>query len=106
MSESKHTPGNWTRDIPSSFDSCHVEFAGSGHYIALGVVGRARPVAFVIGGRGNWRDDHEVEANARLISAAPHLLATLKAVFEDRSATIPGKLRDKMRTAIAKATQP
>lgn len=47
-------------------------------------------------------DSDELLANARLIAAAPELLAALEHVLD--RATMPGFLRDKVKAAIAKAT--
>lgn len=47
-------------------------------------------------------DPDELRANARLIAAAPELLAALEHVLD--RATMPGFLRDKVKAAIAKAT--
>jgi len=59
-----------------------------------------------------YDDDAEAEANARLIAAAPELLAALQAVeeYEEDCTPAPGtreaEIRAMCRAAIAKATQP
>jgi len=88
MSEAKHTPGPWfiegmDMDIKSPSD--HPGFR----------------LAQVHGGRPWW----EREANARLIAAAPELLATLQELI-DIEGPQPGSAAwaDKARALIAKAT--
>jgi hypothetical protein len=72
-----HTAEPWVRD-GDFHDVCRVEFSGGGHYVTISAAGRSTPVAFVIGDPDiYWRDDAETEANARLIAAAPELLAAL-----------------------------
>ena len=64
MTASKHTPGSWRLLFK----------AAQGVWVIEGP-GRFRFVAFVIA------HDAEDEANARLIAAAPDLLAALRALF-------------------------
>jgi hypothetical protein len=51
---------------------------------------------------GRIPSEDQIEANARLIAAAPDLLAALQHVLE--RATMPGFLRDEVKAAIARAT--
>lgn len=71
-----HTPGPWERD-GDFFEVCRVEFEGSGTYTTISSRSRiGGPVAFAVGTPDmHWRDDAEQDANARLIAAAPDLLA-------------------------------
>jgi len=65
VNDSQYTPGPW-----------HVD--GTPGYEALEVVARGRRVARALYGHGS--EDNEADANARLIAAAPDLLAALEAV--------------------------
>lgn len=74
----QHTPGPWTFDAES--DKRHKQFAimaGTG-----GLDGEGGKVAAVFAGFGAHFDWAESEANARLIAAAPELLAALKTLVE------------------------
>lgn len=66
MSAGKHTPGPWTHCAPTSdtANTDHLVLGRNDHLVA-GVIDDAPP--------------DEVEANARLIAAAPDMLAALKA---------------------------
>ena len=93
----QHTPGPWTVDEP------HQVFAESvGEYVAITKVEE-----------WNALPPNQVEANARLIAAAPCLLDALQELTQIASvleATCPGDSRakenrmDRARAAIAKAT--
>lgn len=65
--ETKHTPGPWTREKDERFkhDRSAGVKAASGQYIAAAL------------DRNRYDLDEEVEANARLIAAAPDLLEEL-----------------------------
>jgi hypothetical protein len=78
---SKHTPGPWTAK------------EGIGGWQQFGS-GGAAPVRVYD------------EANARLISASPDLLAVLEELqsLEDYCGRVPGAIADKIDAAIAKAT--
>ena len=91
-----HTPGPWSIQRHDKGDSRR-----------LLVVGKSGMVADV-----DWNDKDENEANARLIAAAPDLLAALKSMLKravalDQSATVDGLANcdaiAKARAAIAKA---
>ncbi|WP_295196493.1 hypothetical protein [uncultured Brevundimonas sp.] len=77
-----HTPGPWERD-GDFFEVCRVEFEGSGSYTTISSRSRiGGPVAFAVGTPDmHWRDDAEQDANARLIAAAPDLLAALSDIL-------------------------
>lgn len=86
MSEAKHTPGPWRGDCE--------------------IIGNSRVVATTAWCSGFKEED---EANARLIAAAPDLLAALKRITaglsdaEDLRALIKGDEVKQARAAIAKA---
>ena len=85
---SKHTPGPWG-PISEEYGNCErdIEYPDDrDHCLAVVQCG----------------DPDELLANARLIAAAPELLAALEHVLD--RATMPGFLRDKVKAAIAKAT--
>jgi hypothetical protein len=91
----KHTPGPW-------------EIRGTYHtheMIALPtstIITDANGVVHAYVSQGNWPGDRD--ANARLIAAAPELLAALREVFEfHRDEYGDGPLTRLMSTAIAKA---
>jgi hypothetical protein len=93
---SKYTPGPW-RYVPGKFnrDECANEYGSiqgideSGH-------------------RGYWvatiEDAEEAEANARLIAAAPELLAACEDAERAIAGTMADSLSQRLRAAIAKAT--
>lgn len=86
-----HTPGPWD-----------VEPKGSRNFVD-GADGLA--VAYL--GWAGVRERSEIEANARLIAAAPDLLAALYSIATDPSAIYSGAnahIGDIARAAIAKAT--
>lgn len=110
MSKSKHTPGNWHMGIGNG-EGCI--FSDDGR-MRLEIGGTTLyPVCQVVRG---W-EDGEDDANARLIAAAPELLAALEAFREaihtmyqrgDVIALVPGMVMFKPYedaiAAIAKAT--
>lgn len=97
MSESKHTPGPWI------FDGDLVWAASIDGYVA-----NTRTEDMTSGENIAKRDALEqIEANARLIAAAPDLLDALKSIVmsaEIGNAAILGPLLVSARAAIAKAT--
>lgn len=104
---SGHTPGVWMAveddgeirvEVPSNY--------GTAYYIAERVGGQVKKDA-----SGKYRDFSEVEANARLICAAPELLAAL-IKCRDEMAGLPHSLGydfthlPALDALIRKATQP
>lgn len=95
---SKHTPGPWAlRRDPGHFDSL-TEITG-------GICGNTKPFRFTLEvSIGGDTDIHTLEANARLIAAAPDLLEALVAIAGDFSVQrVSDDLHAKARAAIAKA---
>ena len=90
---SKHTPGPWATD-----PECNNE-------IVLGKDGIIVADCCIVDAEG-IRTQEQVNANARLIAAAPDLLTACKAVVEEdgfRGSALMRKRVDAMRVAIAKA---
>lgn len=87
MQTAQHTPGPWA-----------VDAAPNGHQF---IVAEHRADICRMGSENMLADDSSAAANARLIAAAPELLAVLEHVLD--RATMPGFLRDQVRAAIAKA---
>lgn len=84
---SKHTPGPWHRNVKPA-TKYNTVWSGRNKHVARVVV--------------EGLDPEEVEANIRLIAAAPDLLEALQTLLVDgRDYT---KARDKARAAIVKAT--
>jgi hypothetical protein len=88
-----HTPGPWIAD--KLLDRNAYNIFASGHCTALltlepGRYDGASPLC------------RNATADARLIAAAPDMLAALQHVLE--RATMPGFLRDEVKAAIARAT--
>ena len=107
MSDKKHTPGPWeVRADPSHYDSFTTVVAGSGEQRK----GMLRELIVEIGG---WAGIETAEANARLIAAAPDLLAACQRLVtlideSDQwsdvvSGTAMGEIVNEARTAVAKA---
>ena len=85
--ESEHTPGPW-RPLP----------AMDGHIEAkCGLIAKAYRDSIDA-------DDLPVEANARLIAAAPEMLEALEAIASPLLRDIPHDVREIARAVIAKAT--
>ena len=98
MADMKHTPGPWTLFNDGKCVAGPESTAGAGHGVAMCSM-RAR-------------SDEEARANARLIAAAPDLLAALKQIAFARPAgetpkKIDGKLIERIEiialTALSKA---
>lgn len=105
MKETKHTPGPWYKDICGRIWRRHP----SDLYEYGGGVAGDKPIATVWRG---WYGEEEagfpLEANARLIAAAPELLEALKALLKlhddgDYDGPDPAELA---LAAIAKAEGP
>ena len=91
MSEAKHTPGPWAQQLQSNGVTVrHVQISADSGDVATAV----------------WKGgEHETNANARLISAAPEMLEALQLLLNDNHPEqIPFKLWQKVRAAIEKAT--
>ena len=74
MSGVKHTPGPWRIDVNGS-ENWTVDYEGpSSTFMTICASGRREPVGFAVEPTA-WGNDDEIEANARLIAAAPDLLA-------------------------------
>lgn len=113
MSEAAHTPGIWCVE---KFDP-DAEFTFIGGPIAIvGGEELCEKVRFTVGTLQDWGPHgiEQTEANARLIAAAPDLLAALKAICKDATecechgepSTVDGIQWDDIiaaRAAIAKA---
>lgn len=101
---SKHTPGPWVLDtIPTSVGICH----------RIGPFPPRRPDDVKVRHACLYADypsasnpaDEELEANARLIAAAPELLEALQVCIEQITALCSADdVPDQARAAIAKAT--
>ena len=78
--ETKHTPGPWTLEtVPTTCGVCHKV----GPFPGKRPVDKPRYACLYADypSKGNQPDD-ELEANARLIAAAPELLQALKACWD------------------------
>jgi hypothetical protein len=71
----KHTEGPWITHLDSDWS---VDTDSGNSFVYVGPEGDD-PVAIVLVG-DSWAYDDELDANARLISAAPEMLSTLKMV--------------------------
>lgn len=95
--ETKHTPGPWKRE---AFGIWHTNEKGENRRVACAEIDR---------GEGPYKpsDEGEVVANARLIAAAPELLAALRFVqkYADMRAAkndpLPKQLVESVQDAIA-----
>ncbi|WP_179364482.1 hypothetical protein [Pseudomonas aeruginosa] len=104
MSKHKHTPGPWVMDtIPTSVGICH----------RIGPFPPRRPDDETVRHACLYADypsgfnpaDRELEANARLMTAAPELLEALQACIQQITALCSADdVPDQARAAIAKAT--
>lgn len=100
----KHTPGPWVMDtIPTSVGICH----------RIGPFPPRRPDDETVRHACLYADypsvfnpaDRELEANARLMTAAPELLEALQAYIQQITALCSADdVPDQARAAIAKAT--
>lgn len=88
---SKHTPGPWNFNPPTAANPSTASVTACGGFVSI----YTAPLTL------------ETEANARLIAAAPELLASLRAMVEADDAGWPlaaaHQTRDAARAAIAKA---
>lgn len=101
MSEAKHTPGPW---VVAPYGNASLEIQG-----ATDSVGRCYQVA-IIKDHGDGPDfPIPIRANAKLIAAAPELLAALKrlefAVIHGNGWQAWQDIKDQARAAITEATE-
>lgn len=100
-----HTPGPWKLDCPLTDPLLHdvcigYEVPGQGSPIVLASI-------YYDEERGECPTLQEANANARLMAAAPDLLAACKAVVDyDIPGRDAGSLMQQLRAAIAKAETP
>ncbi len=96
MSKQKHTPGPWTHK-PRARDG-HVDIIckGCAEFIQVGCPHVERPIL-------DYAHENTQTANARLIAAAPELLAALQMVV-DRGGQLSYEDGQTITKAIAKAT--
>ena len=91
----QHTPGPWTVQTPekrkNGYENWNTYCVRSSRNVHLATVGHVDRF---------HEDDHE--ANARLIAAAPELLAALELIYSN-AAESPEWIRDRISLAIAKA---
>lgn len=91
-----HTPGPWTCDVDEAIGGS-IQVYPEGHFLEPWI-------ADVKGEHVGPQSREEIKANARLIIAAPDLLAILKAAAEDDTVQWhDGSLLKAAREAIAKA---
>jgi len=95
-----HTPGPWIaqRDCRGGPNNTLAE--------AYGIYGPQTRIA-VMETEQDWRPQPEIDANARLIAAAPELLEALEkvAALEDDAEKIPYPLKVRFRLAISGAIE-
>lgn len=99
---SAHTPGPWEMaTVPTTVGSCHK----IGPFPSGGQSGKTYACVYADGCRigvdDNIPNAVELRANARLIAAAPDLLAALRDIADMTNGARAGEIA---RTAIAKAT--
>ena len=96
----KHTPGPWRRAESYRPEIQNVGTSAQAPYI-LCADGRNVAAAMI----GGFEDMAEVDANARLIAAAPELLAAAEKCLPYHGPfQLPTTLIEELRVAIAKAT--
>lgn len=102
----QHTPGPWVGKVdgiyPETDWSADHEHASTASWVAINAPNGSTVALATITG---WNDD-KLEANARLIAAAPDLLQALEYIgrFIDPTAKDAETMVKHARTAIAKAT--
>jgi len=95
----QHTPGPWTFSVGEGGDNLSIRAGDTAVVAGCGCCGSP------------WTDHKRAGANARLIAAAPDMLAALKGIMADTCDLEPAycadlvpETRDLIRAAIAKAT--
>ena len=86
MNTTKHTPGPWSASPSPTSDGLYHVYKADGNFLTL--------------------EDAEHKANARLLAAAPDLLAALEKVAHHTNTgphSLPAFLADEIAAAIAKA---
>lgn len=97
MADTKHTPGPWTFDPSKSWRPHRV---GLKHFVG----NDDADIAHISESFSSGRTPEETFANARLIAAAPELLAACQRALAEAVADDQDEWFANMRTAIAKAT--
>lgn len=86
MSGVKHTPGPWRIDVNGS-ENWTVDYEGpSSTFMTICASGRREPVGFAVEPTA-WGNDDEIEANARLIAAAPEMFDYILSSAQNGCAT-------------------
>ena len=98
MTDTQHTPGPWVFDLSKSWRPHRVSLC---HFVG----NDDADIAHIGENFSSNRSPAETIANARLIAAAPELLAALQAVADYwAGGDVPADIDAAMRAAIAKAT--
>lgn len=101
---SSFTPGPWFSDEKGNIWRRPVAEL----YERGGSVAGDHPIAVVLRGHPNWEIGFPVEANARLIAAAPSLLEALRLCYDHCRLYYPevehNNVGEAVRSALAKAT--
>ena len=106
---SAHTPGPWVgADENGVFNPCHawVSYDDNGlDSESAAIWAGGKVIALVVDSSQTFGTDHDaiIEANARLIAAAPDLLAALQAVMGEYQYDYGLRCVEDVRAAIAKA---
>lgn len=109
-----HTPGPWYFGVMPGFGGICITRRPVGEYGPRGVIGDA-PIAAMGQGGLHWERKYPVEANARLIAAAPDLLAVIDKFLEVANLSPPVDLMRELGALVklaaavsdkAKATAP
>lgn len=80
--EAKHTPGPWYFGKMQGWGGVCITRRPPADYSSSGVVGDA-PIATIVAKAPHWENEYPVEANARLIAAAPDLLQAVWRLLDD-----------------------
>ena len=97
----KHTPGPWIVGAAYGNDSARIETLGGE---TIGAI-KVRQLAAVEKGHAIYAWSDELAANARMVAAAPELLAVAECILaDDLLQYLPAEYIARVRAAIAKAT--